>query len=199
MDGRFQGDLAVLHLEKPHVRHEVAGARRWILRPCRVRLQLLHPHPEIGPVVVEIGHAVGLGVFEMQVLDGDGPSNRHPVMDVVGDQSQPVAEAPIVEQCRLVVEELFDLVLQSHPLREVGRQAGVVLRLRGQRHDQIRPTGDTERVASSSCQSRARIHSPQHLYVQRWACSFTRVSTRFWPEGSTSTSSWPKAICMLCG
>src|SRR5438094_588831 len=42
------------------------------------------------------------------------PANRHPVMDVVGEELEPVAIAALVQRSCLAVIELLDLVLETH-------------------------------------------------------------------------------------
>ena len=54
------------------------------------------------------------GEFPVQLTELDVPAHRHPVPDVVGQQLQPLAEAPVIQQLRLVIQELFHLVLQQH-------------------------------------------------------------------------------------
>ena len=92
----------------------------------------------------------------------DSAADRHPVVDVVGDQRQPVAVAPRIEQRRLGVEELLDLVLQQRALARVRGGASLAAAVRAfQRRHQTAPVGGGEWVAFSSAQSRAAIHSVQ--------------------------------------
>ena len=47
------------------------------------------------------------------LADFDVAPHRHPVADVVGDQLEPVLVAPLVEELRLVIEELLDFLPQQ--------------------------------------------------------------------------------------
>src|SRR5437660_123110 len=95
----------------------------------------------------------------------------HPVVDVGGEQVEPVAVLPLGQQCRLVVEELLDLVLQLDVHPGDGRLVpGHGFEVEGHRLTP-RAAMRFSLAASISDQLSQVIMSIQHWYMPRAAVS----------------------------
>jgi hypothetical protein len=89
---------------------------------------------------------------QVKVLDGDGSTDGHPVVNVVGAERQPFVEASLVEQAGFAIQKFLCLEREQHPLLQIE------ILVRGH---QTTPDGAGEWCAISSCQLSACIHSCQ--------------------------------------
>ena len=99
----------------------MAGAGRRVLGPGHARVQTADAAGEGVLVLVQDGQLILAGQFTLLVAgavqDGDGlavgriavGAQGRPVLDVLGQQVQPVVEASGVQQPRLPVQELLNL------------------------------------------------------------------------------------------
>ena len=106
------------HLEAPvpglatlHARalQQVVAAARGLLRKRAHALEALHPEAEHEHVLVEEGsHEQRIGLAGLE---------RHPVVAVRGKEGKPVVEPTLVEEVRLVVDEVHEVVAGggAHP------------------------------------------------------------------------------------
>src|SRR6267154_2300771 len=117
----------------------MAGARRRVLGPGHAGFQPCDPPTQRLLAFVEYRQLVVPGMVVLDIAVGTQDRDRlarpriavaarpHPVADIVGEQFQPFAEAALVEQPCLAVEELLDLAdhLVTHGglLRWRGRSA----------------------------------------------------------------------------
>ena len=81
------------------------GARRRRLRVAVAALEPRDPHRKQRPRLVEKGER-----FPRRALLG---ARRHPVDRIAGEELEPFAEAPLVEQPCLLEQELLDLVFHG--------------------------------------------------------------------------------------
>jgi len=87
-----------------------------LLRPVHARADLLHAAGErvlalVEPVDV---HALA-GEFPLGLLRGHIAAHGHEVAGVLGEEVEPVFEAPLVEELGFPVEKLLDLLLEQQP------------------------------------------------------------------------------------
>src|SRR5229473_6080576 len=89
-------------------------ARLRLLGPVDAGLDLPHPTGQRVLALVEPGD-VGAGASELALAlaEFDVAPHRHPVADVVGEQREPFLIAPLVEDFRLAVEELGDILREQ--------------------------------------------------------------------------------------
>ncbi len=79
-------------------------------------LDLLHALGQRVLALVEpVDVAVGAGELALVLAELDVAPHRHPVTDVVGEQIEPFPIAPLVEQLRLAIEEIRDLLAKQQP------------------------------------------------------------------------------------
>src|SRR6266545_3422636 len=88
-------DGVPVHIEDPHVRDEPPGARARVLRPGRLAQELVHPRAE--PLAV-----VGDEEERRARIAGGRVRRRHLVRGIVRQEPEPLAQAPGVEQGRLL-------------------------------------------------------------------------------------------------
>src|SRR5262245_45039472 len=94
------------------VGNEMTGARGRILSPCHAGLQPEQTLLQMLFGLVEEGGLVGRRDLTVELASEAVGSCRHPVVDVVGHELEPLLEPPLVEQIGLVEEELLDVVVR---------------------------------------------------------------------------------------
>src|SRR6266849_5308093 len=89
-------------------------ARLRLLGPVDAGLDLPHPTGQRVLALVEPGD-VGAGASELALAlaELDVAPHWHPIADVVGEEGEPLLIAPLVEDFRLAVEELGDILRQQ--------------------------------------------------------------------------------------
>jgi hypothetical protein len=60
---------------------------------------------------------LGIRVLAVKLAKLDVAAHGHVVVDVLGDEIDPIAPAPLVQQLRLHVQELLDLSLEQQSLQ----------------------------------------------------------------------------------
>ena len=89
-----------------------AGDR--LLGPVHAGQDLLDaPRQGLLAFVEPVDVLAGAGEFALRFAHLDVAAHRHPVAHILGDERQPVLVAPLVEQIRLVIKELLDLLLEE--------------------------------------------------------------------------------------
>src|SRR5688572_4006347 len=109
-----KGRLGALHL---NIGDEMGEARARLFGPVNAGLDLLHaPAERLLALVEPVDVALGAGELALVVAELDVAPYRHPVADVIGQQVEPFPIAPLVEQLRLPIEEIGDLLAEQQPV-----------------------------------------------------------------------------------
>src|SRR5579859_4530015 len=111
--------FVVLERGDHDVGDQPAGARRRILGPCIAGAQPGYPGSERAIIVVEQGDLARRGELTIQILAGFGPTDGHPVADVLREEGEPRLILPRVEKMRLTIVELFHLLLKQQILHRI--------------------------------------------------------------------------------
>ena len=110
--------LGILHrrlrAQELDVRDHVAEAGERLLGPVHAGQDLLHAPGERVLALVEPVDVLALArELALQLAELDVAADRHPVPDVISEEIQPIFVAPLVEDLRLVVEEVRHLPLEE--------------------------------------------------------------------------------------
>ena len=87
----------------------MAGARRWILRPCHATVEPGHAHFEIAFILFEDCQVAQRRHLAVQFAPQHILAARHEVEDVVGEEVEPVLEFALVQEPGLADVELHQL------------------------------------------------------------------------------------------
>src|SRR5262249_8510407 len=126
--------------------------------PVNAGLDLLDaPHQRVL-ALVEPGDVLPLaGEFALFLAVFDIAPHRHPVADVVGEQTEPVVITPLVEQLGLAIQKFGDVMGQQE-----ARDPRIVVA-----HWRSSDLSSTPAIASST---RATIVKPCCPQPRAWAC-----------------------------
>ena len=146
-------------------------SRDRLLGPVHAGRDLLDPTFKGFLAFVEpVDIAIGAGQFVRLVAKLDVAAHRHPVADVVGDEGKPEVFVPsLVEQIRLAIKEILDLLFQqkagetlvrsviAHTARSLSAPGG------GEGWPPERPAGPAVRGEVGGCRIGVKIRD------RRWA------------------------------
>src|SRR5262245_42955713 len=142
-----------------HVRHEMRHARARLFGPMDAGLDLLHPPAERLLALVEpVDVVLRAGELALVLAELHVAPHRHPIADVVGEQVEPVAIAALVEQLRLAIKKIRDLLAKQQPV-----DAGVAL----SHHLASRLRSSAPAMRSSTRATTGKPSCPQPC---AWAC-----------------------------
>src|ERR1700730_12759586 len=148
-------------LEQADIGDHVRDAGDRLLGPVHAGQDLLDaPRQGFLAFVEPVDVLTGPGEFALRLADLDVAAHRHPVPHILRDPRDPFLIAPLVEQVRLSVEELLDLLLEEQASDEI------VLVIHLSRSDAGAPHPPAARV-SPSPRSRGEGWSEGHLPLCR--------------------------------
>src|SRR5438128_9818205 len=117
--------FVALHVDNPHVGNDVADARHRLLTPVDTSVELADPPGQGSLALVDPRElCIRVRVLPVPLAELHVAPYGHVIVDVVGDQLDPVAVPPVIEQFRLHVEELLDLALQEQALQSLLQVTG---------------------------------------------------------------------------
>src|SRR6266481_1721135 len=119
-----------------YVADHMPRARRRIFRPGHAGVETPNAHRDRAFVFVKKCRFVRRGEFLVSLALEAVVAGRHEVIEIVREQFVPFLIAAIVEDARLAIEELLDLLLQLRSYaRVVGLRLGPALRVYRGAHD----------------------------------------------------------------
>src|SRR5262249_19685335 len=103
--------------------------------PMDAGLDLLHaPGQRVLTLIEPVDVAPGARELPLVLAELHVAPHRHPVADVLGQQAEPFLVAPLVEQLRLAIEEIGDLLANQQPI-----DACIALSHRAPPHRAVQP------------------------------------------------------------
>src|SRR5207249_7598498 len=110
-------DLTRPRLPDLDIGDDVADSRGRLLRPVDARQNLAHPATERVLALVEPAGVETLPrELPLRLVARDIAPQGHPVVDVFGEELEPLLVAPLVKESGLPVEEALDLLLEEEPI-----------------------------------------------------------------------------------